>query len=130
MAVIILILTKGDKWLIGILLLLSFIGIGINMSIALHTPTQVAEIWVEGKLIKTLPLKAGYREEVLVGDSSHYNIIEADNGQVHIREANCPDQICVRSGWIQFAPQQIVCLPFQVVVKLVSSEAEVDDIAR
>ncbi len=123
-------LTKWDKWLIGVLLLLSVSGIALHAAAVSAYPSQAAQIWVKGKLVKTLPLREGYREEFVVNGGNQYNIIEADNGKIRIREANCPDQVCVQAGWIRFAPQQIVCLPYQVVVKLVSSAAEVDDIAR
>ena len=44
------------------------------------------------------------------------NRITVENGRVCVSEANCPDRICVRRGWIRFAGESIVCLPHKLVV--------------
>jgi hypothetical protein len=123
-------LTKADKWFVGIILLIAVLGI-VASTFVISAPTgQVAEIWSHGKLIKTVPLKAGYREEFRVGTDKEYDDVEADNGRIRVREANCPDQVCVHTGWISKAPQEIVCLPYKMVIKIVSPAPEVDSVAR
>ena len=123
-------LTKADKWLIGILLVISITGIIMSMSMVTQGSNRVAEIRVNGQLVKQMPLRAGYHEEFKVGGQHGFNIIQSDNGKVRMQESDCPDQICVQTGWIEHAPQQIVCLPYRVVVKIVSSDNNIDDIAR
>lgn len=123
-------LTKADKWLIGILLLLAVAGIVISMTLFTNSGSKVAEVMVNGQLVKKMPLRAGYYEEFKVGGDIVYNIIQTDNGQVRMLASDCPDQVCVQTGWIEHAPQQIVCLPFHVVVKVVASDNDVDDITR
>lgn len=61
-----------------------------------------------------------------------YNIVLITYEEVKIKEANCPDQVCVKSGPIRHAGQAIVCLPHRVVVKITAGHEEtpdVDDIA-
>ena len=42
----------------------------------------------------------------------------------HVESASCPDQICVRSGFISRAGQSIVCVPNEVVISLGSGTGE------
>jgi len=124
-------LTKADQWLIGILLFLSVTGIGFSVYAFPTGNRQKAEIWVNGALLKTVPLKEGYRQEIRIGGAVRYDIIEVEGTRIRVREADCPEQICVLAGWIDKAPQQIVCLPYRIVIKVVSSAPpEVDVIAR
>lgn len=123
-------LTFADKWLIGILFLLSVAGIGLNLATLSSASNQVAEISVDGKIIKTVPLKEGYRDEFRLGDSEHYNILEIADKRIRVREADCTDQICVNMGWISMAPQQIVCLPNRLMIKIKATESDLDDISR
>jgi hypothetical protein len=123
--------TRADKWLIGVLLLLAAAGIGFSASTFQTAGESVAQITVNGKLLKSIPLRQGYREEFRIGDTAHFNIVEVENKRIRIRDADCPDRICVSTGWISVAPQQIVCLPYKVVIKIVSSgPSDIDDIAR
>ena len=46
------------------------------------------------------------------------NQIRIQDRTVRMIEADCPDQICVRSGEISAAGQSVVCLPNRVVVKI------------
>jgi len=64
--------------------------------------------------------------------NGQYNIVLITYEEVKIKEANCPDQVCVKSGPIRHAGQAIVCLPHRVVVKITAGHEEtpdVDDIA-
>lgn len=124
-------LTVLDKWLIGILLLLSITGI-IASVILFPTPANtIAEIRVDGKLVKSITLKQGYHEELRIGGATEYAVIEVQDGQVRIRQDDSPRQIGVQTGWISKPPQQVVNLPYRIVIHLVSNESlDIDDIAR
>lgn len=124
-------LTKADKIIIGVLLILSIIGVGLSIFVFPIAANQVAEITVDGKLVKTIPLREGYQQEFRVGTEEQYNIIKVENGNIRVVEANCPDQLCIRTGWISHLPQQIVCLPYRMVIKIVSSSpSDIDEITR
>jgi len=126
------ILTKADIWLIGLLLLLAVggIGLGLNRLASAGSGTLAAQISVGGKVVQTVPLREGYRQELRLQSDGHYNVIEIVNGKIRILEADCPDQLCVRNGWISIATQQIVCLPHRLVIKIVADDNDIDDIAR
>lgn len=124
-------MTRADKILVVLLLLISVAGIGLNISIASAGGEQKAEIWVEGSLYKTVPLKEGYKQEIRIGGNFRYDIIEVQGTRIRVREADCPNQDCIKMGWIQSAPQLIVCLPYRIVIKIVSSAPpDTDTIVR
>lgn len=124
-------LTRADKWLIGILIVAAVGGIALNLAVAFVAAPQKAEIYQQGRLVKTIDLRPGYHEEVRLGGVEHFNIVEADNGRIRVSAADCPDQVCVHTGWISQPPQQIVCLPYQVVIRLEpDANADIDDITR
>ena len=124
-------LTVADKWLIGILMILSMIGIGLSIVLFPVQGSTVAEIRVDRKLIKVITLKKGYQEEIRIGGETEYAVIEVQDGRIRIRQDDSPRQIGVQTGWISKPPQQVVNLPYRIVIDLVSNESlDVDDIAR
>lgn len=124
-------LTKGDKILISILFLFSICAILYSLFLYPNQAEKSAEVRVNGILVKTMRLREGYREEYRIGGQSEYAIIEVDSGKVRIRQDDSPRQIGVHTGWIRTPPQQIINLPYRIVVTVVSSETQdIDDIIR
>ena len=46
-------------------------------------------------------------------------VIDVGDGAAHMLYADCPDQICVHTGWIDQEHDMIVCMPNKVVVQIV-----------
>lgn len=125
-------LTKADKLLIFILLFAASAGVLASFFFS-PDGKQYAQISVDGKIMKTISLREGYREEIrLQAADQKYNIIEVNGDKIRVKEADCPDQICVRSGWVKAYPQQIVCLPNRVLIKIISDNTshQIDAIAK
>ena len=60
-----------------------------------------------------------------------YEYIVIENREVKMKEADCPDQICVHHRAISKNKETIVCLPNKVVIEITSSEeSELDSIAK
>lgn len=92
------------------------------------------KVEVDGEIWGTYNIPAKGDERVVridAGDNRYNIMIIADSG-VLIREANCPDQICVNWGNISKPGQTIVCLPHKVVISITGEqegELPLDDIA-
>ena len=54
---------------------------------------------------------------------------EGEPGRIRIVSATCPDQVCVRQGWISDSTVPVVCLPNQVIVEIVGGEGFADTAA-
>lgn len=46
---------------------------------------------------------------------------------IEIAKANCPDQICVRTGFIRKAGQSVVCVPNEVILSLQSADQNIEE---
>lgn len=123
--------TIADKWLVGVLLLVSITGILCSVILFPSSGTATAEIQIDNKLLKTIVLRKGYNEEIHIGGEQEYAIIEVQDERIRIRQDDSPRQIGVQTGWISTPPQQIVNLPYRIVIRIVSKETlDVDDIVR
>lgn len=56
--------------------------------------------------------------------------IEVNNGKIRFLSAECPDQVCVNTGWIDRPGQIAVCLPAGVIIKIEGVQTDLDIIVR
>ncbi|VBB09104.1 Hypothetical protein LUCI_4390 [Lucifera butyrica] len=115
-------LTKADKWLVSLLLLLSTAGIILSFTLFPAAGGTTAQVQIDGKLYKTVPLRPGYSEEFRIGGQTEYAVIEVRDDKIRIRQDDSPRQIGVRTGWISRPPQQIVNLPYRILITIESNE--------
>jgi len=54
------------------------------------------------------------------------NILVIEDGKAYVREADCPDGLCVRQGKISRAGERIICLPNRVVLEVVGGRSDTD----
>jgi hypothetical protein len=92
-------------------------------------------IRVDGKAAASYSLDEDQVIEVGEEGTSTYNVITISNRQVSMTQADCNDQICVKTHEIDRHGQNIVCLPNRVVVEIRyedvgEGEAEVDAISQ
>ncbi len=123
--------TWADKALISVLTPVALTGIALLLFTQVSaTEIPKAVITVDGKVVKTVKLD-GHHEMIHVTGTTGYDLVEIADKQVRIVEADCPDKLCIKQGWISRAPQQIVCLPNRVVVRVTNGKAlGVDTITR
>ena len=80
---------------------------------------SVAEITVDGQVVERIDLDRvteGYT--FTVEDKWGSNTIQVEPGRIRVLEADCPDQVCVRQGWISDEVTPIVCLPHRLVIQV------------
>lgn len=73
------------------------------------------KIYVDNELIAALPIKEDCKFDIDGVNGSH-NLLIIENGNVYMKEADCPDKICIQTGIVTELTQTIVCLPNRVVV--------------
>lgn len=75
---------------------------------------------VENKHVCTLPLDKNSIKEIKT--DSGYNIVVIEDGYVFINEADCKNQVCVKTNKINKVEQSIVCLPHKLSVRIISKD--------
>ncbi len=116
------IIKKADIILFIVLVLLGAV-LTVGSLVGSSDKTQVL-ITVEGKVYGTYPLSKD--KTINIEQDGRFNQVVIEDGQVHMHEANCDNQLCVRQGTISKSSIPIVCLPNMVVVTIVNGEEEVD----
>ena len=120
---------KRNDWiLIGALLVLGISAIfcveGYKKA---NTKNGEAVVFVDGKEIGRYPLKED--TTVLIEGKTGTNLLVIEDGKAFIKEADCPDKICVYHGKIDKNKETIVCLPNKVVVEIQNGQDNEIDIS-
>lgn len=111
-------MTKGDKITAVIIILISLtLFIGINAT-QINSGKNYASIQIDGKEVEKITLGQSSKKQYTYETVYGLNIIEVDNEKVHMHEADCDDQICVRQGYIENSGEMIVCLPNRFIVEI------------
>ena len=122
--------TKFWLILIGFLLLLSA-GAGAFLWFGRGGGAQTALVYQDGVCIRTIDLsRVDAPCSFTVEWEDGYNIIEVERGRIRVSEADCPDKVCVRRGWVSDSAAPIACLPHKLVIQLEGGgEADIDGVA-
>ena len=75
------------------------------------------KITVNNQVYRTVPLEID--QTIKISDK---NMIVINHGSVHMKDATCPDKLCIKQGTISKNGEQIICLPNQVVIAIVSNQ--------
>ena len=88
-----------------------------------------AVVKVDGNIVYMLPLdkNASVTVEGYQGGS---NTVVIENGTIYMKDADCPDKLCEKTGKISKNGETIVCLPHRVVVEIQGGEGNVDSLVR
>ena len=90
----------------------------------------MARITRDGVLVEEIPLD-GIQEprSFTLEDASGSNRVEVEAGRIRIAQADCPDQICVKQGWVSDGTVPIVCLPHKLMIEIVGGGGDLDGAA-
>lgn len=109
---------KKDFILIAIILLVAVILGGIYYAMPEKTQAQL-QIMVDGKKHGIYPLNQNRTIEI-----KDTNICIIQDGKVTMKEANCPDHLCMSQRAIDSRGGTIVCLPNKVVLEIIEAQGE------
>ena len=117
---------KFDVILIGSIALI----LAIILAVFAFSKTEgaFAVVTVNGRQSAVYPLDEDLEVKLTNGDG--YNILVIENGDAYIKEAACPDKLCVNQHKIRYNGETLVCLPNKTTVKVVSNvDGETDFIS-
>ena len=77
---------------------------------------EYVQIFIGEQMVEELPLNIDTKYSVTQDDL--YNTVVISQGAVSVRDADCPDKLCVKQGQIKKSGESIICLPHKVVIKI------------
>lgn len=93
--------------------------------------SSIVEIVQDGEVIYRLDLSEYKEAETIeIAYDGGKNTVLIENGQICMSHADCPNQTCVKMGWLKSASLPIVCLPHHLVIQYADSSDTVDGIAN
>ena len=120
-------MSRNAKGLAAALVLLAA---GAAASLFLNRPLDhpVARITLDGTLVAEVDLTAvdAPYDIPIEGPGGFTNTILVEPGRIRVREAGCPDQICVNQGFISDGTVPIVCLPNKLMIQIVGGGDDLD----
>lgn len=123
---------KGDMLLIFGIVILAVLFLGWNtFGARLSTNQQLtAVIKHDGQVIQQINLSSVKNPETLTYNYEGIKqVIVAERGRIRFSESECPDKICVKTGWLNKPGDKSVCMPSKVVITIVGENKKVDSIA-
>ena len=111
---------KNDIILIAVLLLVS--AAGFLLFNALKTGGDTVVVLIDGVERASYSLSLD-REEV-IETAGGINTLVISGGKAYIKDADCPDGICVSHRAVSMVGETIVCLPHSLVIKIESKLPE------
>lgn len=119
-------LKLGDILIIAVILISAII-----MTISLYKKDEAEKVAIVSQnniVIEKIYLNQHAEPYTFTYSGKYPGIIEAQGGRIRFSHAECPDQVCVNTGWIQRPGQIAVCLPAGVIIKIEGSEQSDIDI--
>ena len=118
-------MTKGDKVLIGIVVILTLLSLGFIKRQAFSNENKFISIQVNGEQVKKIIFdKNIIGKEIAIESKYGYNLIELGDEKVRVIEADCPDEIDVKQGFISKIGESIICLPNRMVIEIKGMEKD------
>lgn len=111
------------------LFLASLFAFGILLTVGIYCVSEngsAITVTVDGQLYGTYTLSEP-REIPIRLDGGISNVIVIEDGSAFMKDADCPDKLCMRQGAISRDGQTIVCLPHKLVVEVTGGEKEAYD---
>lgn len=121
-------LKKGDILLAAVVLLAVFAVIaGMKVySGSGGNSHKIAVIKQDNKIVGKIDLDAVKAPERIKLSGSYNETILVEKGRIRFEEADCPDKICVKTGWLSQKGDMAVCLPNKAIVKIEGESDKVD----
>ena len=106
---------RNDLILIGVLLALILGGL-LAVLLTRKKDNLIAKIYVQNELVQTIDLKSEKDHEFEINGTKGKLIISIKNHSLGVKEAECPHQDCVHTGYVNETNRPIICAYNQVYI--------------
>ncbi|MBR1763831.1 MAG: NusG domain II-containing protein [Ruminococcus sp.] len=103
-----------------------FVGALIWCAVLIFKPHgDTVYIKQDGEVIYNLDLSKETDRKFDIEYNGSRNTVEIKDGKIRICEADCPDRVCVHTGWLT-SDIPIVCLPNRLVIEYADGASDAD----
>ena len=121
---------RTRTWIILFAVLLAVCGALTALLFSRAPGGTVANVYRDGDCIYSVDLsRVEEPYEITLSDAHGTNTLRIERGRIRVIDADCPDRVCERMGWIgdgNTAP--VVCLPHRLVIRIEKSAKSADSI--
>lgn len=113
--------------------LTAIIAVAILVTLNFHkvdSSAKIAVIIQNNEVLERINLDQLTEVVYVKYEGKYPGIIEVKNGSIRFNSADCPDKVCVRTGWISKPGQIAVCLPAGVIIKIEGENPDFDLIVK
>ena len=112
-------MTKWDKIVTLIVLLISISLFFIINIKNLNQGNKYISVQINGKEYKQITFDKSNKQRIYpITSKFGKNVIEVENDRVRVIEADCPDKLDVKQGYIKNIGEIIVCVPNRFVIEI------------
>ena len=87
-------------------------------------PGNIIKIKSNGELLYTIDLSKSSDRTIIVEYNGKENTLEIKDHKIRVLEADCPDKVCVNTGWLDSPAIPIICLPNKLIIEFENNEAD------
>lgn len=110
-------MTKKKDFIIIVIIIFIIVSSFIFNHFFFYQTGMYVKIKVSGKEYQTIPLELDQTINI-----KNKNTVVIKNNKVYITDSTCPDKLCQKQGKISKNGQQIICLPNQVTIEIITNQ--------
>ncbi len=88
-----------------------------------------AVIKQEDKVLMEVDLSKVQETQHFYIDGPYPQTVRIENGRIRFEDAECPDKVCVKTGWLDKPGDASVCLPNKTIIYIESRSSDIDGIS-
>lgn len=111
-------MTKGVK--IILICVIAVFAISAVLSLYFLRPSNSKNVVIirDNEVLYSFDLSTAENQTIRIDyESGGYNIVDIENGEIRISEADCPDKTCVKTGTLKSEEIPVVCLPHHLILR-------------
>jgi hypothetical protein len=124
----ILMLKKGDIVLIISIIIIAAVFVGMRF-FNNKNQHRIAEIIQDKVVVKRIDLDKVNKQERIKVPGLFNEIVLVEQGRIRFEQAECPDKVCVKTGWLSRTGDSATCIPNRAMIRIIGENKELDGVA-
>lgn len=123
-------LKKGDIILLAAVLVIVVAGLAaVKYYKSNDTGARIAVIKQDDKVVRKIDLNGVTAPERINIEGKYPGTILVERGRIRFEQADCPDKVCVKTGWLSKKGDAAYCLPNKTSIRIEGADSGIDGVA-